>query len=136
MSEHAEIYEMAQNIREVFIDALETSLGTNQTKGSCAFACYLGKVLFNKFTSFNVFYRGGDGCGDGGYIDKQGVFHGHYWLEVSNKNNQYYVDITADQFGDKPIVVSLISESNQYCPGDQEIIDDHFVEIEGHFVNP
>ena len=109
---------------------LEDSIKSTDTKGSCAYACYLAKQSFDKFTDYNVVYRGGDGQGDGGYLDDQGQSQGHYWLELTTTlGNSFIVDLTADQFGDEPVVVMPLAENNKYISGCQDIIDDHFTDF-------
>lgn len=129
MTEDREILLIATEMRTVFLGMLIRSIQTTNTSGSCVFACIFLKSMFDKFTNFNTSYRGGDGTGDGGYIDSKGNYHGHYWLDVSANNDSYIVDITADQFGDSPVVVSSLSKTNQYIAGDQQIVDQQFEEL-------
>ena len=124
-----ELILMAQNIRVIFLNALHETIKTDTTNGSCAFACFLAKNMLDKFTSFQTSYRGGDGHGDGGYIDSAGKSHGHYWLEVKTPSNVYIFDITADQFGDEPIILLPFNQAKQYVAGCQKIVDEHFLDF-------
>ena len=132
MNEVQEITELLNHARELFTRMLNDSISTDQTTGSCFYACYLSKLLIDKFSPFEAIYRGGDGHGDGGYKDSKGNIHGHYWLEVVSKRYRYIVDITADQFGDLPVVVLPIDSASQYISGNQQIIDEHYDEYKQH----
>lgn len=120
------VIETAGMAHRIFTRALNASISTDSTTGSCAFACYFLKHLFDRFTNFESDYRGGDGNGDGGYRDYQGNCHGHYWLEVRTTLDHYIVDITADQFGDKTIVVLPLSANQRYFAGCQKTVNEHF----------
>lgn len=123
------ILEMATEIRSMFINMLKDSMNTDTTQGSCAFACFFAKTVFDRFTDYQTAYRGGDGHGDGGYIDADGIHHGHYWLNIQTATQAYIVDITADQFGADPVVVLPLSKAEQYVSGCQEIVEDHFSDL-------
>lgn len=127
--EFEKILNMANDIRAMFIKMLKDSINTDATQGSCAYACFFAKHLFDKFTDYQTAYRGGDGHGDGGYIDADGIHHGHYWLNIQTANQAYIVDITADQFGAEPVVVLPLSKAEQYVSGCQEIVEDHFTDL-------
>ncbi|WP_083698606.1 hypothetical protein [Alkanindiges hydrocarboniclasticus] len=123
------IIEIAITIRGLFLNILKASTYTDNTNGSCAYACYFAKYALDKFTDFRTAYRGGDGNGDGGYIDAHGNFHGHYWLEVLTAAGSYIIDITADQFGDKPVVVLALNQTSHYVAGCQKTVDEHFTDF-------
>lgn len=123
------ILEMATEIRSMFINMLKDSMKTDATQGSCAFACFFAKNVFDRFTDYQTAYRGGDGNGDGGYIDSDGIHHGHYWLNIQTATEAYIVDITADQFGADPVTVLPLSKAQHYVSGCQEIIEDHFTDL-------
>ena len=132
MQERQKIAEMCAQIRPVFLQMLQDSIKSTDTKGSCAFACYFAKHAFEQFTDYKVFYRGGDGNGDGGYLDQKGQSQGHYWLElITTSGNSFIVDLTSDQFGDEPVVVIPLAENARYVNGCQETIDDHFTDFLG-----
>jgi hypothetical protein len=85
--------------------------------------------MFDKFTDYRCLPRGGDGCEDGGYFDANGNGHGHYWLEVSTEHESFIVDLTADQFGDAPVIVAPAEGNWRYRNGNQQLIDAHFHDI-------
>lgn len=122
------IFEIATTIREQFIEILESSIKTNQTQGSCLYACTLLKIAYVQFTDFEILCRGGDGQSSG-FKDSSGVMHGHYWLAIKTQGCTFIVDITADQFGYPAIIVENETSSIAYIPGDQENIDTHFEEV-------
>lgn len=124
--EKDQLSEMVTEIRDQFLRILADSLKNTDTKGTCGFACYFLKDLLDHFTDFKITARGGDGNGDGGYIDSNGNMQGHYWLEVLGTHDTYIVDITADQFGDEPILILPISTTDRYVNGCQDTIDEHF----------
>lgn len=125
-----ELQKVIKQSRISLEEILWNGLGTKETKGSCLYACKFTEVLLSNFCKDAVvYYRGGDGLGDGGYRDSNGVMQGHYWLEVHLDQDKYVVDITADQFGADPIVIIPLSEASQYILGDQSIIDDHVKDI-------
>lgn len=127
--EKDELLKMVADIRAQFVHILSLSINTSDTKGSCAFACFLAKELMQRFTKFKIMIRGGDGLGDGGYRAADGNMHGHYWLEVGCTHETYIVDITADQFGSEPVVILPLAAANQYINGCQDIVDDHFTDF-------
>ena len=108
---------------------LQDSMQSSNTTGSCAYACVILKKAFQQFTEFNTHFRGGDGLADGGYMNEQGQLFGHYWLEVNTPSETYVVDITADQFGGEAVIIIPHKQATQYLAGNQDTIDEHFVEI-------
>jgi hypothetical protein len=117
--------EIVEHGRAIHEQLLETSLGAPLTEGSCWYGSYLLSKMLGQFLSgCSAVIRGGDGCGDGGYLDVKGAWHGHYWVEVTTPDGCFVVDVTADQFGAAPIVVLPIEKAAaQYCPGDQAVVD-------------
>lgn len=124
-----ELHEKVATLREIFINLLVDSIGTSDTKGSCAFACKYMQSCLHKFTEFKATIRGGDGLNDGGYIDSTGRKHGHYWIEAQLNQDHYIVDITADQFNDAEIVIMPMHENKQYFSGNQDTVDRHLSEL-------
>lgn len=122
-----ELKAVANVARLIFIAMLNDYEPGISTEGTCAFSTILVKNMLETRTSFNVTQKGGDGDGDGGYFDTAGG-HGHYWLEVDTPAGAYVVDITADQFGGDPVVV-VPATSPQYVPGDQQLVDEQFIEL-------
>lgn len=117
--------EIVEQGRAIHKQLLAMSLGTPHTEGSCWYGSYLlSKMLEQFLPGCSAAIRGGDGCGDGGYQDAQGDWHGHYWVEVTTPDGGFVVDVTADQFGAAPIVVLPIEKAAaQYRPGDQAGVD-------------
>lgn len=122
-----ELKAVANVARLIFIAMLNDYESGTGTEGTCAFSTVLVKCMLENRTSFKVTQKGGDGQGDGGYFDAAGG-HGHYWLEVDTPVGAYVVDITADQFGADPVVV-VPASSPQYIPGDQQLVDEQFIEF-------
>ncbi|HHL0036612.1 TPA: hypothetical protein ACQZK0_004885 [Enterobacter mori] len=129
MDEAEKIRELATSVRQIFMAILEDCKEGSSTKGSCAYATFLTWQFFKKFTSYQCILRGGDGAEDGGYIDTLGNRHGHYWLQVEADTGAFIVDITADQFDGPPVSVLPLHNNEQYMPGDQELIDEHFNQL-------
>ena len=125
----SELYHLASRLRQVFQGILLATTPTGQTAGTCAYATLLLKLMIEQFTPYRAIPRGGDGLADGGYFDASGRGHGHYWLEVLTDDGDYIIDITADQFGELPVlVVNAVANSN-YIPGDQKLVDSHLEEL-------
>ena len=120
-----QLMEIVEQGRAIHKQLLAMSLGTPHTEGSCWYGSYLlSKMLEQFLAGSSVAIRGGDGCGDGGYQDAQGDWHGHYWVDVTTPDSCFVVDVTADQFGAAPIVVLPIDKASaQYRPGDQAVVD-------------
>lgn len=121
--------------REAFLKVLEyvpgQGLDSPQTRGTCLFASILLVDILNRFGSVQARVVGGDGEGDGGYRDRSGEMHGHYWVEFEDAGGRGWVaDVTADQFGGAGQVLRLQSEASldaawPYFAGDQELVDEH-----------
>lgn len=101
------------------------------TVGSCLYAAIILRMTVKLYCDRNcAVIRGGDGEGDGGYIDDAGVTHGHYWVEaIADDGERFVLDVTADQFGG-PAVVEIPSAKamNTYRPGRQATVDQHVAE--------
>jgi hypothetical protein len=116
---------MVSEARGHFLQILEASLQRQDTKGTCLFAVIFCSTLINRFTSFTAVIRGGDGSGDGGLFIG-GQWHGHYWIEIDVQGQTHIVDITGDQFGLAPVVVSEAGAlTARYVPGCQATVDSH-----------
>ena len=119
-----QLMEIVEHGRAIHEQLLETSLGAPLTEGSCLYGSYLlSKMLEQFLPGCSAAIRGGDGCGDGGYLDVQGVWHGHYWVEATTLEGCFVVDVTADQFGAAPVVVLPVARAVHYCPGNQALVD-------------
>jgi len=124
--------QMLRQLREVFEVLLRGSLGSTQTAGTCLYAAlFLWESLTHFVPGCRSYVRGGAGGRDGGCRDRDGIFRGHYWLEVHLPDGRIgAADITADQFG-YPAVVWLEGADRllRYAPGNQSIVDDHLAEL-------
>jgi len=134
MDESEKIRELATSVRQIFMAILADCNAGSSTKGSCAHATFLIWQCFEKFTSYQCILCGGDGAEDGAYIDAFGNRHGHYWLQVEADTGAFIVDITADQFGGPPVVVLPLHSNDQYMPGDQALVDEHFNQLSAEIV--
>lgn len=119
------IEEIVGMVRRIHVDMLRSAVGTTQTKGSCAYAAYLLTATLRQFGDCrSVIVRGGDGE-DGGFTSKDGMCHGHYWVEADAAAGTFVLDITADQFGHEPVVILPLAEAVQYRSGCQSTVDEH-----------
>lgn len=57
-------------------------------------------------------YRGPDAYGPGGFMAQDGTWCDHHW--VVGRAGSVIVDITADQFGDDPVIVTMVGD-RRYC---------------------
>lgn len=129
----AEIEKLVHDARALFVQLLKMSLSHSDTKGTCLYAVILCSTLINKFTDHTAMIRGGDGLNDGGLFIGAGG-HGHYWIEIDIVGTRYIIDITADQFGLAPVIISdAASLEARYISGDQRTVDDHVEEIKFTF---
>jgi hypothetical protein len=116
-----------------FLQMLEASVQHQDTKGTCLFAVVFCSTLINRYTSFTAIIRGGDGEGDGGLLigDQN---HGHYWIEIDVHGQTFIVDITGDQFGLEPVIVSAAGAlTAKYIPGCQATVDEHVSDMKLSF---
>ena len=116
--------------RQVHCDMLAAS-GIVGVAGSCLYAAIVLQMMVELHRGQPCAeIRGGDGEGDGGYVDASGQQHGHYWVEAVDAAGQCYVlDVTADQFGGAALVQAPIATvKHAYRPGDQSIVDAHVAE--------
>ncbi len=117
--------------RQVHCDMLAAS-GIVGVAGSCLYAAIVLQLMVDLHRGQPCAeIRGGDGEGDGGYVDASGQHHGHYWVEAVAGGDRYVLDVTADQFGGAPEVQVPIEAAQAYRPGDQAIVDAHVAEERG-----
>lgn len=90
--------------------------------GSCLHASVLLLALMHRYGRGTGVVRGGLY----GALGADGVWRGHYWVEALVANGgRYVVDITADQFGWRPIeILDVAAASKRYRPGNQAEVDD------------
>jgi hypothetical protein len=101
----SQITDLATSARNAFLACLNAS-NIQGTAGSCLYGAVLVQGLIRYFTPHQATVRGGNG-GNEGFRDSNGLWHGHYWVEVSNRlGKAYVVDITGDQFGDQGVSVA------------------------------
>lgn len=124
--------ELAEGARRIHLVLLAKSINTTATAGSCMYGAFLLRLSLRQFGNCSeVIIRGGGGGRDGGYRDGAGVVHGHYWVETCTPEGRFVLDITADQFGADPVLVSPIAAArDRYLPGDQWLVDAHVEEFE------
>ncbi|MEP8849161.1 hypothetical protein ABKU49_05470 [Enterobacter hormaechei] len=125
----AELSAMASRLREIFMQILIATTPGGQTAGTCAYAVLLLKTMIEQYTDYIALPRGGDGLADGGYFDCTGKGHGHYWLEVRTCVGNFILDITADQFGEAPVLITDADTCSNYVPGNQALVESHLAEI-------
>lgn len=125
----ADVRDLTQKNRDLFMVLLNKSIQTDDTVGSCLYAAFMCSTVLSKFTQAEISIRGGDGEGDGGlFVD--GASRGHYWLEADIQGDKYVVDITADQFGLPPVIVERLEVMSQiYVPGCQETVNEHVLNM-------
>lgn len=119
------LHELARDARMIHEALLMRAAGSPHTKGSCMYACILLQSMIEQFGNCASQIKGGNGQGDGGFIDRTGAMHGHYWVEAQTHDGLIVIDITADQFGEEPVVLAKAQQALQYVPGSQTVIDDH-----------
>lgn len=123
---------IATEFRPVYERAVREDVGIASMSGTCLYASILVELAVNKWSDLVARVRGGDGEGDGGYIDAENKVHGHYWVEAGNSfddPDSWVVDITADQFGGPAVVVESVRTARpRYVPGSQELVDSHVAE--------
>lgn len=102
-----DIEKMAISMRKMLEPSLPQKNGTLVIAGSCLYASFLLQRALEQFADCVVSVQGGDGKGDGGILGCDGNWHGHYWVEGRTFTGKTFVaDITADQFGYDPVVVT------------------------------
>ena len=117
--------------RQTHCDMLAAS-GIAGVAGSCLYAAIVLQMMIDLHRGQPCAeIRGGDGEGDGGYVDAAGQHHGHYWVEATAGDDRYVLDVTADQFGGAPLVQLPIAAAPAYRPGDQSVVDAHVAEERG-----
>ena len=131
MADVQSLQSIAETGRLLFSSMLSECLGTINTRGSCLYSAVLLKEMLLNFGGCeSVAIRGGDGLSDGGYKDKSGNMHGHYWIEATKAEETFLIDITADQFNDHGCIVTPLSKArDQYIPGNQKLVDAHVLEV-------
>lgn len=135
-SSREELREICQSIRNVLERVLENTrtnsgkAGGDLVRGTCLYAAILLKQALEKFAGCAVDIKGGDGLGDGGAMGQDGKLHGHYWLEgLTDQQEHFLADITADQFGNPPVILLWPEDSwAGYKAGDQMIVAAHVTE--------
>jgi hypothetical protein len=121
------LWTLLHETRELHERMLKLSVGHRDTKDSCAFAAYLLNFSVKQWLpQVQSIVRGGDGEAGGGFFDATGKGHGHYWVELDDGTDQWVADITADQFGDAPIVLLRLTDAKgRYRPGDAALVAEH-----------
>lgn len=135
-SSKEELLKIANQTRKIIDPGLQQSQAGTDPSGSCLVCSLVLCFTINKFNLGRADIRGG-GDPEFGALDSSGQVRGHYWAEVEMPDGQVFVvDITADQFGYEPIYVELLKDSQlRYRPADQEIIDEHAIEVAADFLS-
>jgi hypothetical protein len=108
--------ELAQGVREIFVKVLSQDLRQRGTKGSCLYASILVCKAVNRFSGgLHARVAGGSPRDGTGLVTPACTLAGHYWVEVcragrwpssEQRDCDWVVDITADQFGGAEVVVA------------------------------
>ena len=126
----ADLLEVLEGIREVYVSGLRQHLGHQQTAGSCLYAAILLQTAVTHWLPhYRATIRGGDGHRQGGvFVEGQG--HGHYWVEIGSDASTWIADVSGDQFGLPPVQLLPASHAKQqYRAGDQSTVDAHVEEL-------
>lgn len=122
--------EIARTARSAMDHGLPSEEGKRVSRGSCLYGSVLLVQLVRKFSSARARVCGGDGERDGGYFDRSGVGHGHYWVSAQADGRSMVLDITADQFdGQEVEVLEAEDAQGRYIEGDQDGVDEVAVEL-------
>ena len=137
MQQDVSLLEFLTSLRKVHERMLEAAISTSSTKGTCMHATVLVATAVERWLpGYTARIRGGDGVADGGIFDSSGRGFGHYWVEVANGDIRWVADITADQFGFRPIQLSSARDvASTYVPGDQALVDQHVAEFKASLEN-
>lgn len=116
--------DIAQKARHI-LEGLLTHCGIVSTKGTCLYASLLLAGMLTR-GGYPTRIRGGDGESDGGLFTPDSR-HGHYWCETASYDDNFIIDLTADQFGFEKVVIKQASAGGwpRYIPGCQETVDLH-----------
>lgn len=124
----AKIVEESRAIHEVMLHVSEI----DATAGSCLYASFNLRMSLEKFAGCIAVVRGGDGQADGGAMDSEGRWRGHYWVEgVTPEGTAFVADVTADQFGHAAVYFERAELARaRYLPGHDEAVTAAVVELE------
>lgn len=112
-------------MRAVFERLLHASIRTTDTEGACLHASVLLAECLTRFAGVRARICGGGPPEDGGALDTDGAWRGHYWVEgVRADGSSFVVDIAADQFGWPKVVLLQGGEAAaRYRAGDAQTVD-------------
>lgn len=118
-----EVEDFVRRTRALHEQMLAAS-GIGGSAGTCLYASFVLQMTLAKFLKCSTWVCGGDGSGDGGARDNQGMLRGHYWVEGITQAGEHFVaDITADQFGFEPVYFGLVAAARErYLPGDAQVV--------------
>lgn len=116
----ADIVHGSRGVHEMMLRASDLE----STAGTCLYAAFILRTSLEKFGGCQAVVRGGDGLQDGGAMDSDGAWHGHYWVEgVTADGIAFVADVTGDQFGHEPVYFERIEAARaRYAPGDDETV--------------
>lgn len=116
---------LAQNVRNKFFPDL-TATREGSILDRVLSACILLQTALQTILEAAPIIRGGDGDGDGGYLDHNSQMLCHYWVEIAYLNKQFVLDIAADRWGNERVKVldkSSDTLARRYVPGAQDEIN-------------
>lgn len=126
------IMEWAQLLRRSLEPGMPRDrLGHPNAAGCCLYAAVLVLVTVQRFELGTARVRGGAGEDNNGTLGADGLWHGHYWVEVADaQGHAFVVDITADQFGHPPVrVIPAPDAAASYRAGEQSTVDQAVQEL-------
>lgn len=128
MRPQTSLYDLAQLARRSIEPGFQAGAdGLPESAGSCLYAALVVVMLCKKFGGYDAVVRGGPS----GARDTNGIWRGHYWVEVELPAAGVVVlDVTADQFGYEPVVVLPVDLAGErYRPGPQQEVDEAFDDL-------
>jgi len=135
MTGQEELLELAALARRSLEPGLpRNASGHPSSEGACLYAALIVVALLRRFGRGQAVVRGGRPKGAGA-LDVQGIWRGHYWVEVMTLDGEVFiVDVTADQFGFAPVVVlPRCQAESRYVPGPQDEVDEAFADLVQEF---
>lgn len=116
----ADIVHDSRGVHEMMLRASDLK----STAGTCLYAAFILRMSLEKFGGCQAVVRGGDGLRDGGALDSDGAWRGHYWVEgVTPEGVPFVADVTGDQFGHEPVYFERLQGARaRYVPGDDDTV--------------
>jgi hypothetical protein len=119
-NEIADIVHGSRRVHEMMLRASDLE----STAGTCLYAAFVLRMSLEKFGGCQAVVRGGDGLQDGGAMDADGTWRGHYWVEgVTSDGIAFAADVTGDQFGHETVYFGRLEAARaRYAPGDDAAV--------------